>query len=311
MPSKKEKKPKDDSTLGVKRTTEEVDMDRIRVPDENPARVGCNRAVVDQYRDIIAEYISDRKKHERSGDSASAPKFPFPPVKVKRIEPDDEGCDLEVIGGCHTFMAATEAGLGTIEVEICEGTEKDLLILAIQDNACRGLSYNRRDMRYNILNLGKVKPKPTIYQIADILGCSKSHVSNVLNDKDGQEEEKSTDGQAKRPAKEFDRKRFTKNLLGRLEGHIGNFVDVDVIALAKIAGLIAKLLDEKQPDLVDTYCDAVRYVVSLESMDQIDYETDMLFLSDEKIAAMEAEQEALCAVMETEAEPEDEPEDEA
>lgn len=306
MSPKKAKKPKGEPTPAVKVKATEVDVSRIRVPVANPARAEYDDFAIDKYTRMLVEYREELQQCRNSTEKEPLPEFPLGRIKIKRIEEDDQGHEFETLDGSHTLISAKRARIEELPVEICEGSEEDLLILAIQGNAGHGLPYTRKDIRRNILSLRKLKPKPSIYRIAEILGCSKSHVANILNDKGDQEDQKSTNGQTERPVKEFGRNRFTKDLLDRLEKHAGHFTDFDVIALAKIAGRIAMLLGKKQPDLVDTYCDAVRNVVSQDSMDQIDYDTDMLFLSDEAIAAREAETDA-----EDEPEAEDVSQDEA
>lgn len=280
------------ATPDVRITTEEVDMGRIRVPDENPARADhCNSEIVERYRGMIAEHMSEWKKYEHSDRSKPAPKFPLAPLKVKWIEPDEDGCDLEVIAGCHTCIAACEAGLERIDVEIYEGSDEDLLILAIRDNAGRGLSYKRNDIRHNILNLRKQNQKMSIYRIAEIVGCSKSLVSNIINQEKQREqgseeeeenvEEMSTSGQKSRSASGYNRKRFAKSLLRMVEKHVESFEKDDMFELAKFTGRVFRMLDEKgHPDLRDDYYDALMHIVNPDLMDHIDLDGDLFFLED-------------------------------
>ena len=289
-------------TLDIKKTVEEVELSCIALPEENPARADCSSATIEKYRGLIEEHIAALRKHERSGSSEPKPSFPFARPKVKRIESNEDGCDLEVIGGCHTLMAATEAGLEWIEVEICEGSDEDLLVLAIQDNANHGLAYNRQDLRQNIRHLRKLNSRMSYDQIGAIVGCSKSHVGNVLNGKDEETSEEST--AARKESKPFDRKNFVNGIVRQIEKNLNDLSDVDMFELAKASGRILRLLDEKNSDLLDFYREALEAVVNPETYDLVDYEGDMLWISDEKRKEIEAQRR----IAEAEHEAADEPE---
>lgn len=258
----------------VKREQAEVSLIKIRIPAVNPARVSCDRETIENYKEIIAEYIAEREETKGQGP---APKFPFPVPKVKRIEPGEHGCDFEVIGGCHTLTAASKAGLESIEVEICDGSEQDLLIESIQDNAIHGLQYTREDIRHNVLNLKKVAPRMTSREMALIVGCGKSTVANILKDKPKDGDAESADTKNERATRAFSRKRFVKNILRMVEKNIEKYSDADMIELAKISGRIIKMLEEKRPEMRKHYYESLQAVVDPESMERINYEGETLY----------------------------------
>lgn len=267
--AKKSEASKAPQTTDIKRELAKVSLDKIRIPAENPARAGCDATVVENYTGIITDHIDELKEHK---GSEPVPKFPLSPPKVKRIEPDEQGHEFEAICGCHTLKAATEAGLETIPVEICEGSDEDLLIEAIQDNAKHGLQYTSKDIRHNILNLKKTSKEMTTRKIAEIVGCSKSKVANVLgegNEKGGKKE--------KRQVKPYDRKEFFAGLLKTVEKKIDEYDDVDMIELGKLTGRIFKVVDEKRPGLREYYREALQAVLDPETAGLVDYESDSLY----------------------------------
>lgn len=263
----------------IKRESAEVPLSRIRIPEENPARLSCDPATIENYKVIIAEYITERKKHKGPDP---APKFPFPPPKVKRIEADEDGRDLEVLCGCHTLTAAAEAELESIEVEICDGSDRDLLIESIRDNAIHGLRYSHDDLRHNIRHLKQACPNMTIRDIAQVVGCGKSTVGKVLNGKEDPEEDKSGGRKSGTSLRPYDGKRFVANLLRMVERNIDDYADADMIALAKLSGRIIKMLEEKRPEMRDRYHESLQAVVDPESMELIDYEGDTLYVEEKE-----------------------------
>lgn len=294
--TKKTKEPKTPPTLNLKREVVEVSMDRIRFPEKNPARTSCDLETVERYHDLIVEYMARLRQYQRSKGTDEKPTFPLPRPKLRRTEPDDDECDLTPVTGCHTLMAAVKADIETIEVEIYDGSEKDMLILAIQDNAKHGLSYTPDDYQYNILNLKAMDSKLSCREIANILARSKTYVADTLKadrEQKTEEESLSASGQTQRSPRTYNQQRFLKSLLGLVTRNLDFFTDSDAIELAKTSGRIIQILEKERPDIVEYYYDSLQVVVDPDRRDFIDYDGGMLFVDEEKAKVIEEQRRAL------------------
>ena len=159
----------------------------------------CDQETIERYADRLERYREEQKEWKQKTNDKE-PDFPFPPPKV--IEQTwEDGNGYECIGGNHTVEAARWAGLEEMEVEVVTGTERELLILAVEDNVRHGLPYTKEEMIANIILLSK-RGKLPCRKISEIVGCSKSKVSHILNlSKNGQIEDHK---EKKRVQKNFD-----------------------------------------------------------------------------------------------------------
>ena len=182
-------------------------------------------------------------------DDAVEPKFPFPPPKVIRQRRDGNEY-FECISGNHTLEAAKVAGIQEMSVEIVEGAEKDLIVLAIQDNTRHGRPFTKTEMKDSIFLL-RQKGNLTNRKIAEIVGCSKSKVNDVLNEQPGEQD-------GKRVPKPFDTKAAIKKMWKPFQKHQDSFTEPMVSEF--VQGIIALHVIFKQHDLGDDLLEQLKQV---------------------------------------------------
>ena len=160
---------------------EVVFLEEVELADTHRIRP-IYQETVDHYADIMVGYCEAYKEWSKKKSKEPEPEWPFKVPRVIKHEWEKEGnryyC-YEAVTGNHTVAAAKQAGLEEIEVEVIEGSEKALKILAIQDNSGHGRPYSKEEIKNNIIEL-HVCGCP-YRKIIEATGVSIGKISNIVN----------------------------------------------------------------------------------------------------------------------------------
>ena len=139
----------------------------VKQRDDFRCRVQENEETIEKYTALSSEY-------KEAKDMGECVTYPFPPVKVWF----DNG-KYVLLGGYHRLEAAHNAGLDAIQASVFYGSEDDAFMIALKDNSTHGLPPTRGDLRLCIEKAVARFPQKTPAVIAEMLGCSRSYVSEI------------------------------------------------------------------------------------------------------------------------------------
>jgi len=105
---------------------------------------------------------------------------PFPPGLVFQ-----DGDTFWLSWGFHRHAGALAANRGSMKVEIRQGTKRDAILAAMQDNRTHGLRYSNEDKRKIVTTLldDKEWSKQSMTQLAELGGVSRQFVANMKEER--------------------------------------------------------------------------------------------------------------------------------
>ena len=170
-----------------------VSIDEITVDQELQVRQSLHEEKVEEYA-------------QRMKDGAH-----FPPIYCGML---GDGDAVYVVDGFHRLAACKSCGISDVEVIIeAFATRDQMYEYAFRANNIHGINLTDEEIREGIIRIIKMHPEESLRALADRCGCSKSTISNYINQlsKVGQfERPEKTVGRggreypATRPAKEPD-----------------------------------------------------------------------------------------------------------
>ena len=144
-----------------------IDLSKVLLSDRFRCRERENEETIERYAGLFTDF----KEAEERGEN---PKYPFPAVWIWW-----DGNQYLLVTGFHRFEAAHRAGLDKIRVKVFEGTEKEAVWFAMQDNRKHGLRLSPGDLKYCIVKALRLFPDKTAGAIAKELGCGRSYAYRI------------------------------------------------------------------------------------------------------------------------------------
>ncbi len=111
-------------------TTEDLELDRIRIDGGTQPRLAIDEQVVAEYAELYRTGVS------------------LPPVTVFY-----DGATYWLADGFHRYWANQKVGIGIVAAEVRPGTQRDAVLYSVGANATHGLRRTNADRRKAVLTL--------------------------------------------------------------------------------------------------------------------------------------------------------------